>query len=56
MLVIKRIKVLYHLKVPRAALETVERVHEMHAKHCPVFRSLHKAIDITTDFQVEFIN
>ncbi len=55
-LVIKRINVLYHLKAPKAALETIERVHEMHAKHCPVYRSLHKAIDITTDFQVEFIN
>lgn len=55
-LVIKRIHVLYHLKAPKAAMETIKRVHEMHAKHCPVYRSLHKAIDITTDFQVEFIN
>ena len=55
-LVIKRINVLYHLKAPKTAMATIERVHEIHAKHCPVYRSLHKAIDITTDFQVEFIN
>ncbi len=56
MLVIKRINVLYHLKAPKTAMATIERVHEIHAKHCPVYRSLHKAIDITTDFQVEFSN
>ncbi|MGI8494293.1 MAG: hypothetical protein ACR2L1_03130 [Pyrinomonadaceae bacterium] len=36
----------------KKARETIERVHKMHAEHCPVYRSLYKAIDITTEYQL----
>jgi uncharacterized OsmC-like protein len=52
-LVIKRIHVVYHLKAPAETLEKIERVHQVHADHCPVYRSLHKAIVITTEYQLE---
>jgi uncharacterized OsmC-like protein len=52
-LVIKRIHVVYHLKAAADVKETVERVHQMHAEHCPVYRSLYKAIQITTAYQME---
>jgi len=44
--------VVYTLQAPEEARETIERVHEMHAEHCPVYRSLHKAIEITTEYQL----
>ncbi|MBA3765434.1 MAG: OsmC family protein [Acidobacteria bacterium] len=47
-LIIKRIHVVYHLRAPAAARATIERVHQMHAAHCPVYMSLYKAIEITT--------
>ncbi len=48
-LVIRRIHVIYHLRAPASARETVERVHEMHREACPVYKSLHRGIDITTE-------
>lgn len=52
-LVIRRIHIIYNLKAPAEARETVERVHQMHAAHCPVYRSLHKCIEITTEYKLE---
>jgi len=52
-LIIKRIHTTYHLKAPESARETVERVHEMHRRFCPVYRSLEKAIEITTEYRIE---
>jgi uncharacterized OsmC-like protein len=51
-LVIKRIHVTYQVTAPASARETIERVHGFHANYCPVYRSLYKAIDITTDYQI----
>ncbi|MDQ3253045.1 MAG: OsmC family protein [Acidobacteriota bacterium] len=51
-LVIRRIHVVYHLTAPAEARETIERVHRMHAGHCPVYRSLYKSIEITTEYQL----
>jgi uncharacterized OsmC-like protein len=51
-LVIKRIHVLFHLDAPAAARETVERVHGFYAQKCPVYRSIHTAIAITTAFEL----
>ena len=53
MLVIRRIRVVYHLRAPAAARDTVERVHRIHAERCPVYKSLHKAIEITTECVLE---
>jgi uncharacterized OsmC-like protein len=52
-LVIKRIHVVYRLKAPAAARETIDRVYGMHQRFCPVYRSLEAAIDITTALEVE---
>lgn len=52
-LVIKRIHVRYRLRAPEEARETVERVHAVHHYHCPVYRSLAGAIDITTEIALE---
>ena len=50
---IKRIHVIYHLVAPAQARETIERVHRIHPEHCPVFRSLQRAIQITTEFRLQ---
>ena len=55
-LVIKRIHVVYTLKASVDKQETIERVHEIHAKYCPVYKSLHTAIDITTEYHIELID
>lgn len=49
-LVLRRIHVAYSLDAPAASRETVERVHAMHHRFCPVYRSIASAIDITTEF------
>lgn len=49
MLVIRRIRVKYSLECPPAQRETAERVHGFHAQSCPVYRSLHPQIEITTE-------
>ncbi|MCG8608626.1 OsmC family protein [bacterium] len=52
-LVIKRIHVVYHLSASADAQEVIERVHSFHHNSCPVYRSLHKAIQISTEYQIE---
>jgi uncharacterized OsmC-like protein len=51
-LVIKRIRVRYLLRAPEEQRETIERVHGVHAKFCPVYRSLCDSIDITTELEL----
>ena len=48
-LVIKRIHVVYHVATPEEDKEKVDRAYRIHAENCPVYRSIHAAIDITTD-------
>ena len=52
-LVIKRIHVHLLLKVEESHRETAERVHTFFADHCPIYRSLKAAIQITTDLSFE---
>jgi uncharacterized OsmC-like protein len=52
-LVIRRIHVRYRLKAGEEHRNTVDRVHDFHAMKCPVYRSLHAAIDITTEYVLE---
>ena len=49
---IKRIRVDYRLAVPEDRRADVERVHGVHARLCPVARSLAGAIDITTHLEL----
>lgn len=53
-LVIRRISVHYHLRVPTELRETVERVRAVHASACPVARTIEKCVEIVT--AVEYLN
>jgi uncharacterized OsmC-like protein len=47
-LVIRRIHVSMHLVALEQAKEKIERVHELYPMHCPLYRTLHKAIQLTS--------
>jgi uncharacterized OsmC-like protein len=48
-LVIRRIHVRYSLECAPEHRETAERVHGIHAQSCPVYRSIHPQIAVTTE-------
>ena len=48
-LVIRRIKQLFHLEVPEKERETVERVLSVYADSCPVARSVKGSIEISSE-------
>lgn len=48
-LVIRRIHVAYDLTAPDAASHIVQRVNDVHKDGCPVYRSIHRSIEITTE-------
>ena len=52
-LVIKRINVIYRLKINPELRETAEKVHGFHAYFCPVARSIKGCVDITTELMME---
>ena len=53
MLVIKRIRVRYRLRVDRNAdRERVQRAFDHHMPHCPVYRSIRAAIEVTTELEL----
>jgi len=49
-LVIRRIHVAMRLVAPEEVRETVERVHGVYAMRCPLFRTLHNAIQLTSSY------
>ena len=51
-LVIRRIHVAMHLVAPEEARATIERVHGVYAMHCPLYRTLHNAIQLTSSFEL----
>ena len=51
-LVIRRIHVEFTLRATEDTRETVDRVHGFYADKCPVYRSLHTAIHITSSFNL----
>jgi uncharacterized OsmC-like protein len=51
-LVIRRIHVAMRLEAPEAARETVERTHGIYAMRCPLYRTLHKTIQLTSSFEL----
>lgn len=53
MLVIKRIRVRYRLRLRADQREAAERAHAAHQNHCPVARTLRGCVEITTELQVE---
>ena len=50
---IRRIHVSYRLMAGDADRKTVERVHGAHQMSCPLYRTLHEAIEITTELNLE---
>ncbi len=52
-MVVRRIHVVYELEAGEEHRETVERVHGVHKEKCPVYLSIHRAIDITTEVRME---
>jgi uncharacterized OsmC-like protein len=51
-LVIRHIHVAMRLKAPGNAREIVERTHEVYAMRCPLYRTLHKAIQLTSSYEL----
>ena len=51
-LVIRRIHVAMRLAVPEESRATVERTHESYAMRCPLYRTLHKAIQLTSSVEL----
>lgn len=51
-LVIRRIHVSMRLMATQEVKETVERVHGIYAMRCPLFRTLHKAIQLTSSVEL----
>lgn len=47
-LVIRRIHVAMQLVAPEQARDTVERVHGIYAMRCPLYRTLHNSIQLTS--------
>ncbi len=54
-LVIRRIRVTYHLKTAADNEEAVRRVHELHADRCPVYKTIQGCVDVETELEIEFV-
>lgn len=52
-LVIRRIDVAMRLVAPESARGTVERVHGFYAMNCPLYRTLHNAIQLSSSFTLQ---
>ena len=51
-LIIRRIHVAMRLVGSESAKETIERVHGIYAMRCPLFRTLHKTIQLTSSVEL----
>src|SRR5271155_4359245 len=51
-LVIRRVHVAMHLQTSEENRATVERVHGIYAMKCPLYRTLHNAIEFTSSFNI----
>ncbi len=52
MLVVKRIKQIFHLTAEEEDRETIERVVDVYADGCPVARSIRDSIEITSELDL----
>jgi len=52
-LVIRRIHIAFTLRAPEDVRQTVERVHGVFADKCPLFRTLHNAIQVTSSYMLQ---
>jgi uncharacterized OsmC-like protein len=51
-LVIRRIHLSMRFEAPEQMRETVERVHGIYAMRCPLYRTLHKTIQLTSSYML----
>ena len=51
-LVIRRIHVAMRLAAPEASRPAVDRVHGVYAMRCPLYRTLHQAIALSSTFEL----
>jgi uncharacterized OsmC-like protein len=51
-MVIRRIHVAMRVVAPESARETVERVHGIYAMKCPLYRTMHKAIQLSSSYKL----
>ena len=51
-LVIRRIHVAMRLSAPEDARTTVDRVHGVYAMRCPLYRTLHEAIALSSSVEL----
>ena len=51
-LVIRRIHVAMRLTAPEEVRPTVERVHGVYAMRCPLYRTLHTAIALSSSYEL----
>jgi uncharacterized OsmC-like protein len=51
-LVIRRIHVQMRLAAPESTAEIVRRVHATYGMHCPLFRTLYRAIELSSAVEI----
>ena len=51
-LIIRRIHVAMRLVAPEAARPTVERTHGLYAMRCPLYRTMHKCIQLSSSYEL----
>jgi len=51
-LVIRRVHVAMRLVAELELKEKIERVHGMYAMNCPLYRTLHKAIELSSSYEL----
>ena len=51
-LVIRRIHVSMRLVAPEESRSTIERTHGMYAMRCPLYRTLHNTIQLTSSYEL----
>jgi uncharacterized OsmC-like protein len=51
-LVIRRIHIDMALEAPEETRKTVERVHGIYAMNCPLYRTLHSAIELSSSVKL----
>jgi uncharacterized OsmC-like protein len=52
-LIVRRIHVTYHLKVPPGKREAALRAHDAHVKRCPVAQTIGDCVEITTSMEMQ---
>lgn len=52
-LVLRRIRVTYHLRASQEHREKIDRAYAIHQDRCPVARTLRGCVEITTSLEME---